>query len=165
MIEYENVAHGSASFPVGIHDTECTDGFRLYPHIHRELELLVLTKGSGIIYIDGKEYFLKMGDGVFVNSCQLHLGVRADNEPCKFFAVVFAPEFIGGLGGDIIEEKYVFPVTNKKISLPTFLSRETQWQRLDFLVVTPKNPDFMRFSGKEKMTTICIKIVVIFWCG
>lgn len=129
MLEYENVPHGTMDFPVGIHDTKYADGFRLYPHIHRELELLVLTKGCGTMYIDGKEYYLKEGDGVFVNSCQLHLGVRANDEPCEFFAVVFAPEFIGGLGGDAIAEKYVFPVINKKISLPTFLSRETQWQR------------------------------------
>lgn len=129
MLEYENVPHGTTGFPMGIHDTQCADGFRLYPHIHRELEFLVITKGSGAIYIDGKEHFIKEGDGVFVNSCQLHLGVPADKNPCEFFAVVFAPELIGSLGGDIIAEKYVFPVINKQISLSAFLSSEIQWQR------------------------------------
>ena len=131
MPVYETIPHGSVSFPLGIHDTALSDGFRLYPHIHRELEILVVTKGRAIMYIDGEEFYLNEGGGVFVNSCQLHLGVRADNEACEFFAMVFAPEFITGLGGDAIMEKYVFPVINKKISLPTFLDGKKQKRIID----------------------------------
>ena len=42
---------------------------------------------------------------------------------------------------------------------------KTLSQRLDFFVDMPKIPDFMRFSDKRIMTTICIKIVVIIWCA
>lgn len=118
MKTYENMKHGTAEFPVGIHNTICENGFALYPHIHREFEFLVMTKGKGTIYIENEKFEIKAGDGLFINSEELHIGVKTDSEPAEFFAVVFAPEVFGSLAIDSIVQKYVEPVIKRKISMP-----------------------------------------------
>ncbi len=118
MKTYENMMHGTAEFPVGIHDTICESGFALYPHIHREFEFLVMTKGKGTVYIENEKFEIKAGDGLFVNSEELHIGIKTDNEPAEFFAVVFAPEVFGSLAIDSIVQKYVEPVIKRKVSVP-----------------------------------------------
>ena len=115
MKKYEDMKHGTEDFPLGIHDTVCESGFSLYPHIHREFEFLVMKKGRGTVYIENEKFELGEGEGVFINSEELHIGVKTDSERAEFFAVVFAPEVFGNLYMDAIVQKYVEPVIKKKI--------------------------------------------------
>ncbi len=115
MKKYEDMQHGKSDFPIGIHHTTCNRGFSLYPHIHREFEFLVMEEGRGIIYIENEKVEIKAGEGIFVNSEELHIGVKTDSERAKFFAVVFAPEIFGNFGMDVIMQKYVEPVIKGKI--------------------------------------------------
>lgn len=135
MNYYENLKHGTKGFPIGVHDTVCECGFSLYPHVHREFEFLIMKKGNGKMYIDGEEYDIGEGDVVFINSEELHVGIKADEEETEFFAVVFAPEMFGSFGDDIIMNKYVLPVMNKRVKLPVMYSDSTVWKRrmLDML--------------------------------
>ncbi|MCD8049230.1 MAG: AraC family transcriptional regulator [Clostridia bacterium] len=126
---YEDVPHGSADFPIGVHTTVCERGFALYPHTHREFEFLMLKSGSGIMNIDGCEYKLKAGEGVFVNSNSLHFGERETNERCVFFAIVFSPEIFGSFGSDLIMNKYVSPLLEKKMDFPAHYTEKCEWQR------------------------------------
>lgn len=129
MADYEKFSHGTPEFPIGVHDTHYSDGFWLYPHIHREFELLVLEEGTGTMFIDGCEQSVSAGEGVFVNSHFLHLGQKKDVSECRFFAIVFAPEAFGRFGSDAVTDKYVRPVMENKISLPVYFGREEVWQR------------------------------------
>lgn len=115
MKQYEAIKHGSVGFPLGIHETICERGFSLYPHIHREFEFLVVTKGSGVLYVEDEKFNLKEGEGVFINSEQLHIGIKTDENEAEFFAVVFAPEIFGDFGTDTVVQKYVVPVMEKRI--------------------------------------------------
>lgn len=125
---YDPFRHGTADFPVGIHDTRYDDGFRLYPHIHRELEFLVLKEGRGIMYVEDEPYEIKAGDGIFINSRALHQGVRVDIEISDFYAIVFAPEVFGNLENDLVMNRYVLPVIDESFCLPTLYKREVDWQ-------------------------------------
>ncbi|MBR5536066.1 MAG: AraC family transcriptional regulator [Clostridia bacterium] len=115
MKRYENLKHGTEEFPVGIHNTLCKDGFSLYPHIHREFEFLVMKKGKGVLYIENEKFNLKEGEGVFINSEELHIGIKTDGGEAEFFAVVFAPEVFGSSRVDAVVQNYVEPVLKKKI--------------------------------------------------
>ncbi|MBE5948815.1 MAG: helix-turn-helix domain-containing protein [Lachnospiraceae bacterium] len=128
MNYYENLNHGTGGFPIGIHDTICEKGFYLYPHIHREFEFLVMKKGTGKMYIDGAECNIKVGDAIFINSEELHVGINVDEEEAEFFAVVFAPEMFGNFGDDEIMNKYVLPVLNKRKTLPRMYCSGVEWQ-------------------------------------
>ncbi len=129
MDYYESLSHGTGGFPIGIHDTTCEKGFSLYPHIHREFEFLVMKKGNGKMYIDGAEYDIKAGHAIFINSEELHVGVKTDEETAEFFAVVFAPEMFGNFGEDVIMNKYVWPVMNRKVKFPRVYTGSAVWQR------------------------------------
>lgn len=135
MNYYENKSHGTHEFPIGIHDTDCENGFTLYPHLHREFEFLVMTKGGGVIFIDDNRYEIKEGEAVFINSRQLHIGAAAEERECDFFAVVFSPEMFAHRGDDLILSKYVLPVINKKMNFEKIYRCDVAWQRevLDML--------------------------------
>lgn len=125
MKKYEDMKHGTKDFPVGIHDTVCESGFALYPHIHREFEFLVMKKGKGTVYIEEEKFEISEGEGVFINSEELHIGVKTNNEYAEFFAIVFAPEVFGNLYMDAIVQKYVEPVLKKKIRPVRRLDKNT----------------------------------------
>ncbi len=128
MNYYENLSHGTHQFPIGIHYTECPDGFKLYPHIHNEFEFLVLQSGKGVIYIDDTPHEISAGDAVFINSHQLHFGVPADAEKANFFAVVFSPEILGSYGDNLIFNKYILPVIKRKLQFPEVYTCANPWQ-------------------------------------
>ena len=123
MKQYEAMKHGTDEFPIGIHDTICETGFSLYPHIHREFEFLVMCEGSGTVYIENEKYFLEEGEGVFINSEELHIGIKTDSKKAVFFAIVFAPEAFGTFSTDAIVQKYVEPVIKNKIQPHKRLSK------------------------------------------
>ncbi len=125
---YETIEHGTSNFPIGIHETNCPEGFRLYPHMHSEFEFFVLTKGSGTICIDGTTYPLSQGEGVFVNSRSIHLGMPTSSEPAFFYAIVFSPQIFGSYINDIVIDKYVAPVIHHSLRLPVLYSRNIPWQ-------------------------------------
>lgn len=160
MSDYEKIKHGGVEYPIGIHDTAYGNGFRLYPHIHREFEFLVMEEGRGLVYIDGQEYSVGSGQAVFVGQNSLHLGIADGREPCKFFALVFAPEFLCGSGGDAVFSECVLPVMDGELSLPSFYSGDEDWQRE--LVSRAENvdrlnrekPRFYQLSIKAEMLEI-----------
>ncbi len=129
MKVYERVSHGSADFPIGVHKTENISGFELYPHIHKEFEFLVISRGSGKLFVDGAEYELAEGEGIFINSGALHLGIKTDSEPCSFFAIVFSPEIFGRFGNDLIMNKYVLPIMRGDIVFPSVFGKNEKWGR------------------------------------
>lgn len=125
MKKYENMRHGTETFPVGIHDTVCKKGFSLYPHIHREFEFFVMEEGCGTVYIEDEKFEIKQGEGLFINAEELHIGIKTNEEEAKFFAVVFAPEIFGNFAMDIIMQKYVEPVIKRRIHMQRRLSEKT----------------------------------------
>jgi len=129
MNYYENLEHGTKEFPIGVHDTLCESGFSLYPHLHREFEFLVLNKGRGKIFIDDVEYEVSEGDAVFINSEALHVGVSTDENEAEFFAIVFAPEMFGSFGDDVIMNKYVLPIMNKRVGFQNIYRANIPWQQ------------------------------------
>lgn len=128
MVCYELLKHGTSDFPIAVHDTRLADGFRLFTHFHHEIEFLVITKGTGKLHIDGIMYELGEGDGVLINSEVIHGGDWENRQPSEFFAIVFHPQIFGNTENNIIAEKFVAPVTDKKRLLPVIYKKTVPWQ-------------------------------------
>ena len=128
MAVHKEIPHGKPDFPIEIYETQCEDGFRLYPHLHEEFEFLVMAKGSGILRIDGDSHRLSEGQGAFVNSESIHLGIPDSHEPGSFFAVVFSPRIFGSYLNDVVMDQYVSPVVRGSLRLPAVCSGEDDWQ-------------------------------------
>lgn len=113
----EEKQHGTIGFPFEIYHNICKNGLSLYTHYHREFEIVYITSGTGIVYVDNECLNVSPGDILFIGSEQLHGIVKGSNDPGSYWAFVFAPEFIGI--SDVIADKYITPVLNKSIHIPT----------------------------------------------
>lgn len=127
MAIYEPVRHGTPDFPLEIHETSISGGFHLYPHFHEEFEFLVLTRGSGVLCVDGENRRLREGDGAFVNAKSIHLGLPDGRRDAAFFAAVFSPLIFGSFVSDAVVDRYVSPVLRGDLRLPELCTPETPW--------------------------------------
>ncbi len=70
------------------------DNLAVYPnksavvHWHTDVEFMVALKGRMKYSINGKEYLLTEGKGLFINSNQFHYGYSKDNEDCEYICVI-----------------------------------------------------------------------------
>lgn len=121
----EHVIHGTADFPVGIYDTffEEERGIVFPDHYHKEFELLFATDGKLRIQLEGNTVYLNKGEGMFINSGELHSGVSAKKGKSGFIAIVFLPECIIP-EYDILYKKYIRPIIKKELALPKKLPKE-----------------------------------------
>lgn len=77
-------------------------------HWHMDVEFIAILKGRMNYSINGKEYLLTEGKGIFVNSNQFHYGYAREDEDCEFICVIIPLSLMRTY--PTIYEKYVEPV-------------------------------------------------------
>ena len=73
-------------------------------HYHKDVELIYIRSGYASYRVNDKVIHLESGDGIIVNSDQLHLLISEDVDYC-LDCVIFDPELI--MGNKYIKEKYM----------------------------------------------------------
>ena len=122
----EKKTHGITGFPVGIYNNSynAQANALLFPvHYHEELEFTLQISGETKIQIDDEVILLKEGEGVFINSGQLHSITKETNKDCYFLSIVFSPKFIASEYEKLYEE-YIRKIINCEISVPVTLKQE-----------------------------------------
>lgn len=128
----EKQRHGTALLPLGLHKLEYPRGTEaiFYLHWHQEFEFLIVTQGKILFQIEEREYELRAGDGIFVNSNLLHSAKTANGEACAFFAVDFSYQILEQDLHSRFAKRYIRPVMNGRICFPEFLSATAaEWQK------------------------------------
>lgn len=74
-------------------------------HWHTDVEFMIVLKGRMNYSVNGKEYLLTEGKGIFVNSNQFHYGYSKENENCEFICVIIPLSLVEPYFA--IYEKYV----------------------------------------------------------
>ncbi len=130
--------HGDESFPIGVHKAKdppnpaVGDGVRyqiIYPHWHREFELLFMSRGDGVVSVDGVEHDVHEGEAAFIPSNATHWSYRlVSSRETEYYAVVFSPRMLSNGAHDVIDEKYVSPVANGRMIFSPVLRRDVGWQ-------------------------------------
>lgn len=93
-------------------------------HWHPSFELDYVAEGELLLQTPVHSHKLKKGDAVFVNSGIMHQLQSWDKkEGCIEYAHLFNVDFLSGIQGGLLEQKYLFPVL--------------QCQELDCLVLRP----------------------------
>ncbi len=127
----EKQRHGTAELPIGLHQMEYPEGTDaiFYLHWHQEFEFLVVTKGNIIFNIEDREYNLRTGDGVFINSNFLHSAKSAECKACAFIAVDFSYQFLHEDIHSSFAKKYITPVLHGKKIFPEYIKHgDGSWQ-------------------------------------
>ncbi|MCI8563737.1 MAG: AraC family transcriptional regulator [Lachnospiraceae bacterium] len=162
----EKRRHGTVELPVGLHKVEYPEGTEVifYLHWHQEFEFLILTEGRVVFTIEGRDYELGAGDGVFINSNLLHSAKTVDGHACSFFAVVFSYEVLEDDIHSNFAKKYIRPVLNGKYLLEEFLPADSKCaQHRELPGALEKKCGLDEFFAGYPKTKLSWQQEVIFW--
>lgn len=120
-------AFGSPQFPVYCSDVDM-DTMDVPWHWHDELELDVPVSGKIRLSVDGREWILEPGEGMFLNTGVVHGIWPASSEHCRLHAIVFHPRLVGGSPESVYWQDYLKPLLSG--AMPAcFLGRDEAWQQ------------------------------------
>lgn len=108
----ELLQHGDASFPIACYEDDLNI-ITVPWHWHEEWELIRIQKGFTTILLEGAQFHLSAGEGIFINSRALHAIDRLHSMDSILHSAVFHPRLIGGSHGSIFWEKLVVPLLNE----------------------------------------------------
>ncbi|MGX4600014.1 AraC family transcriptional regulator [Faecalimicrobium sp. JNUCC 81] len=126
----ETTKHGSFEFPLAIYSTQINKnvlGFIDW-HWHEELQFCIVTKGTVSFNIEGDIVILSEGEGLFINSQQLHSAKNYKDIDSSFICFDFHPNLIYGFTGSIINIKYVRPYVGNSMVKYCILKSDTKWK-------------------------------------
>lgn len=129
----EKVNYNSAQTPVYIHTSRLSDSIygpnmSAMCHWHEDIEFICILDGYMYYSVNGTEYRLEAGEGVFVNSRQLHYGFSADRSDCGFLCVVLNPLLL--CVTPYIEQQFITALTENRNFPMKLLTPETEWERM-----------------------------------
>lgn len=121
--------HGTKSFPFQgyINEDRALEGEGW--HWHTEAELMLVLEGEIKCGINGEQFKLKEGEGIFINSSSLHMaGSFTENGKGRSVSFVFSPDFIAGDHQGLLYKKYVEPVIGTADFKGCVLKKKQGWQ-------------------------------------
>ncbi len=104
----------------------------LYPskghpcHFHGDLEFLYALSGRITYSINGQYVQVRQGEGIFVNSRQLHYGFSQDGSDCEFFCIVLNPMLLAVT--PYMEQQFISPLTDNPAFTHLLLQPQSPWQ-------------------------------------
>lgn len=107
-------------------------------HWHPEIEIHLLMEGESFFTIQNRDYYLKAGEGLFINQNILHLGRVTEKDLCRSIVIRMEPYFLDRDQKGIVYQKYVKPVIESRKLEQLRLSGVVPWQKQwmkDFLEI------------------------------
>ncbi|WP_310603680.1 AraC family transcriptional regulator [Anaerosporobacter sp.] len=84
-------------------------------HWHDDIEFISILSGEMEYNINGEIFSFKSGEGIFVNSRQMHFGYSSQHKECEFICILLHPIMI--CSSPSIERDFVIPAVQNQ-SLP-----------------------------------------------
>lgn len=122
----EKITYSFSTAPIyarTAHLSEYPD-FRATSHWHDDIEFIYIIKGSLDYAINGKKITVKEGEGLMVNSKNIHFGYSDEKKDCVLACVLLSPIL---LYNPHSAENGIPLIENKDIPY-VYLSKETDWQ-------------------------------------
>ena len=160
MILHHDVPHGTPNYPFAVHETYCNSGLSLYPHVHPEFELTVITEGNGTFYIDSEEYIVKKGDCILIAPNKIHLADSVDlSNKASYFSIVFHPDCFGAGRNTLIYSKYVQPFIQGKLRAIPLMNGTEPWHSSIYKLA--QNIKTLYFQGDSEL--LCQSSMLELW--
>ncbi len=124
----EITKHGSTEFPIACYRDILP--LEIVPwHWHEEWEAAVIEQGAAVFSVDGQNYRLTPGQGIFVNSSALHSVWDTGDAGCVARSIVFHPRLVGGGPESVFWLDYVQPVLSNDGLKAVPLDPDILWNR------------------------------------
>ena len=158
----ELVQHGDYEFPCALYfsDIDVYTASEIAWHWHKEIEIVVLYEGSVSLETEKESIVLQKGDGVFINSEELHYFKKIGDEKCVLISYVFDKSLVIGDKGSIIERKYIEPlVQNKTLSL--FKISEKLSRKLEEVFFEYEDKKFgVEINIRNILSSVLLEIII-----
>ncbi len=157
----ESTPHGTFAFPLAIYTTRIQSNVLGYItwHWHTELQFCIVIKGQVEFFVNQESYVLGPGQGIFVNSEQLHMARNVEGHDSTYACLDFDARLVSGFAGSAVGTKYVGPYLGKASCAVCLLDPGVTWQKavLEQLVEVYEN-----YHGTEpdelKMTVLLASV-------
>lgn len=97
-------------------------------HWHKELQFCIVTSDIVDFHIKGETVTLSKGDGIFINTEQLHKVKNHIDSDGSYLCFNFNPDLIYGFAGNIINLKYIMPYLGNPAITYCTLKKDINWQ-------------------------------------
>lgn len=122
---HETKAHTSPEFPYNTYLCSIPQDFpTVSAHWHNEVELIVIKKGQGLVYVDLQPHEVKAGEVVFILPGQLHAIAQKGDASMEYENILFREELLGGSGQDICSSRYLQQLFSGMVNFTPHISRE-----------------------------------------
>lgn len=96
-------------------------------HWHDDIEFIFIVSGQMQYNINGEVVTLERGNGIFINSKQLHFGYSEGKKECVFYCILLHPIML--CSSQSMAQKYVNPlISNENIPFYHFKGN-SEWER------------------------------------
>lgn len=96
-------------------------------HWHGDLEFIVVLSGSITFQVNGQNFPIESGNGIMVNSRQVHRGYSPEHRECEFICILLHPLLL--CVNDYFAKRYVNPIINNSSQPCLLLLQEIPWQK------------------------------------
>jgi len=111
---------------IGVEKLSDHPNMTMFNHWHDDMEIMIPLRGHMMFQVNGETIRLKEGEGVLINSKQIHYAYSEDGTDCELFYLLWHPVLLCCSGG--ITRKYVNPILQNE-SLPYLhLMRDVPWK-------------------------------------
>lgn len=120
--------HGNFSFPCAFYQAMHENGssgfsYVVKHHWHEQIEIIYLEEDSYQVDINMNITHLKSPCFCFINSGELH-ALSSDSDQYQEQAVVFSADLLSFATLDLVQEQFMLPLLEHKLSFPSFLASE-----------------------------------------
>ena len=124
----ETVAYNNPLFPAYVRYGFLSSypDYSAVSHWHKDLEFIVIKKGSMTYNVNGELIELSEGSGIMVNSRQLHYGFSPEHKECEFICILLSPELLAG--NEWFYQNYIESVIENSRYPYLYLGKE-EWSR------------------------------------
>lgn len=123
----ENVKYDYPDFPIYVRRAllSAYPNYAADSHWHDDIELMLILSGKMLYNINGDIVILNAGEGILVNTRQLHYGFSDDMTECDFICILFHPIIL--CTAKSFESEFVEPILHSGMSY-VHLSPKVEWQ-------------------------------------
>jgi len=128
----ENRVHGDDSFPLAaywITQEGGGGGPILDCHWHAEAEFYYVLDGEVLFQVDTDYFVVRAGEAVFIDGGDIHAGHSHADASCTYCAIVFDTHMLASASYDVIQQKYIALLQEKKRTFPRHIKPNSEWER------------------------------------